>query len=275
MLYISDLDGTLLNNQAELSSYSREKLNELIRRGVYFTVASARSIFAIQKIMRGVDFKLPIIEFNGAFISEFATGKHLIVNRIQHDIVEDIRQMMMDSRVIPFISTYNGTEDCLYWQSITNDGEAWYYQDRIKAQDKRLRKWDNASKPLQEKVVCFTVIGQYDALKPLYQKILEKYPCAVTVYLCMNTYSPGWYWLTVHSKKASKSQAIQTLRETFGLSQYPLTVFGDNLNDMPMFELADVAVAVGNADNAVKAKANLVIGNNVEDSVVNYILDKQ
>ena len=69
-IYISDLDGTLLRNDATLSDYSKTKIQQLVRNGVHFSVASARSVVAIQKIFDGVKFHLPVIEFNGAFISD-------------------------------------------------------------------------------------------------------------------------------------------------------------------------------------------------------------
>ncbi|MDE6134546.1 MAG: HAD family hydrolase, partial [Muribaculaceae bacterium] len=59
------------------------------------------------------------------------------------------------------------------------------------------------------------------------------------------------------------------LKERTGADR--LMVFGDNLNDIPMFEVADVAVAVGNALPEVKAAADVVIEPNYTDSVARYI----
>ena len=74
-LYISDLDGTLLQGDATLSPYSRQLLNSLLQEGLPFTVASARSIVSMQPILKDVALSLPVIEFNGAFISDLATGR--------------------------------------------------------------------------------------------------------------------------------------------------------------------------------------------------------
>ena len=52
-----------------------------------------------------------------------------------------------------------------------------------------------------------------------------------------------------------------------------LVVFGDNINDLPMMRLADVAVAVENAVEEVKAEADIVIGPNTSDSVARFIID--
>jgi len=52
-------------------------------------------------------------------------------------------------------------------------------------------------------------------------------------------------------------------------------VFGDNLNDLPMMAVADVAVAVENALPEVKAKADVVIGPNTDDAVARWIEDRE
>jgi hydroxymethylpyrimidine pyrophosphatase-like HAD family hydrolase len=47
--------------------------------------------------------------------------------------------------------------------------------------------------------------------------------------------------------------------------------FGDNFNDISMLEAAGTGVAMGNADDAVKARANVVIGDNTTDAIADYI----
>jgi len=75
-LYISDLDGTLLNNKPELSLFSRERLQALIADGLHFTVASARSVNSIRSLLGELKLTLPVISFNGAYISDLASGEH-------------------------------------------------------------------------------------------------------------------------------------------------------------------------------------------------------
>ena len=58
-LYVSDLDGTLLTNEATLSEYSKAELQRLLHEGVSFSVASARSVVSIRKIMQGLHLTLP------------------------------------------------------------------------------------------------------------------------------------------------------------------------------------------------------------------------
>ena len=61
-VYISDLDGTLLRNDATLSDYSRRSLTKLINDGIKFTVASARNIYSIKEILGDLPLDSWILE---------------------------------------------------------------------------------------------------------------------------------------------------------------------------------------------------------------------
>ena len=121
-------------------------------------------------------------------------------------------------------------------------------------------------------MVCITVIDTREVLDELYTKFQHSYGPHVRMYLSRNIYSPQWCWLTIHSNLAAKDQAILTLKNKFGCSKDRITVFGDDINDIPMFRCADKAVAVANAAEELKRYAHEVIGSNNENSVVNYIL---
>ena len=66
ILYVSDLDGTLLQEDATVSPTSRRILSSLLAEGLPLTVASARSVVSMQQMLAGIGLKLPVIEFNGA-----------------------------------------------------------------------------------------------------------------------------------------------------------------------------------------------------------------
>ena len=83
-VYISDLDGTLLRNDATLSDYARDRLSQMIRSGLQFTVASARSVVSIRQMLHGLELPLPVIEFNGAFVLRESNSFRLEVFRIEH-----------------------------------------------------------------------------------------------------------------------------------------------------------------------------------------------
>jgi len=272
-IYVSDLDGTLLLNNATLSDFAAENLTRLLNEELNFTIATARSVVSVKQILKYLPLKLPVIEFNGAFISDFETGRHLIINDISGDIKEEIFEHILQYNLTPFISSFNGNEDCLYYEQVANEGMEWYVNSRIRANDKRLRK-SILRETLAENVVCFTVVDKLDNLLELTNLLQEKYTNQIEVHLMENQYSPGWYWLTIHDCKATKDQAISILLKQYGFRLNDLTVFGDNTNDIKMFKLARNKIAVSNAKPELKKYATRIIGTNEEDSVVKYIMGK-
>ncbi|QIR35927.1 HAD-IIB family hydrolase [Tolypothrix sp. PCC 7910] len=270
-IYISDLDGTLLTNNAVLSDYSKHKLQELLQDGLMFTVASARSVVFMGVVLRGLKLPLPIVEFNGAFISDLESGRHEIINSIETEIIEDIYQLICSFKCVPFISSFNGSEDCCYYQQIINEGMQWYINDRLLHQDERLRAIANFTDAFCDQIVCITIINHKEIISELEIAIHERYGDRIQTYHYENSYNPGWYWLTIYSHKATKAQAILTLQAAYGLKNSKLTVFGDHNNDIEMFQIADCAIAVANATVELQRHATHVIDSNQADSVVRYI----
>ncbi len=270
-IYISDLDGTLLRNDATISPWSREKLTELLNEGINFTIASARSVNSIKQILGPLPLTLPVIEINGAFITDYHTYKHLIINEMEKDLLNGIYDCICRNRFDHFVSTFNGTEDCLYYKNLSNPGLQWYHDNRVECGDLRLRPTKNISETFSDSVVAFTVVDTFQRLQLLDEQLREKFDGQLETHFFENIYSPPWWWLTIHDKKACKSIAIKELCEITGFSEKDTVVFGDNLNDIKMFETSLWAVAVANAIDDVKQHANEVIGSNEDDSVVKYM----
>ena len=229
---------------------------------------------AIQEMFDGVKLNLPGVEFNGAFISDLSTGYHEVINDIDKSITSEILSLSSAQGCLPFISSFNGTEDCLYYGSILNEGMEWYLNDRKKTQDKRLREVSDLQDSLNDNIVCFTIIGREEPLAEVQMRIYDSFKDLVELHLMENQYSPGWYWLTAHDYRATKDQGIKIVLDRLGISPDKLTVFGDNSNDIKMFKLADKSIVVNNATNELKSYASEIIGSNEEDSVVKYIVDE-
>jgi hypothetical protein len=271
-IYISDLDGTLLTGQPALSDYTRSHLSRMLDAGLPFTVASARSVVSIRELLQDLPLRLPVIEFNGAFISDYTSGDHRIIHSLECGLVPEIFELIKRHSALPFISTFNGQEDCLYYESILNEGMGFYQQSRKESGDKRLREIADLRGCMEEQVVCLTVIDRRPVVEAVAAELKDRYPGATEPHIFADSYAPpGWYWLTIHDRRASKDQAIGILVEEFGFDLEGLTVFGDEVNDIKMFQLAPRAVAVANALDEVKAVATEVIGSNEEDSVVRFI----
>ena len=270
-LYVSDLDGTLLNGSAGLSESGRARLTRLLEDGVEFTVASARGVASMRAILGGLPLRLPVIGFNGAYLSDLATGRHEIVNAIEPAIASDLHALIAGHGIPPLIATFSGREDLVYYAEPANDGMHWWLKDREASRDPRLRRLVDATLALREQVVCLTGIGPLALLTDIAARIRETFAGLIELHVFENWYSPGWHWLTVHDRRASKGQAVRELMRLRGLGDRRVVAFGDQTNDLALLAAADEAVAVRNAIPEVLAIATQVIGSNEEDSVIEYI----
>lgn len=276
MLFVSDLDCTLLRNDTTLSPFARDTLNGLLAKGLNFTVASARSVSSMRPLLKGLNLRLPVIEFNGAFITDLASGRHLSVCSIETAILLPLFAMGAEASLAPCISTFEGGRDNLYFPPIANPGIDWYRASRAKEGDERVREGYEPQRHLQEQVVCLTYIAPREVLAAFLEGARGEFEGGVRLHLQDNPYFPGWWWLTIHPWSACKSQALKRLREAFcpELGRGPITAFGDQGNDLEMIRAADVGVAVANATPEIREAADLVIGSNQEDAVVRFIADR-
>ena len=133
-----------------------------------------------------------------------------------------------------------------------------------------MNKTDDLSKHFCERVVCITIIDRKENLIELQNEFNSSVE-NVEIHLQENSYTPGWYWLTVHSHLASKDLAINTMLDHCDLKDADVTAFGDNTNDIKMLMNATTGIAVGNALDELKKVADLIIDPSFEDSVVIYI----
>ena len=272
-LYISDLDGTLLRPDATLSDYSRDGLNRLIADGLQFTVATARSVASIRQLLPGLELALPVINLNGALLSDVSSGRHQAVQAIPTEIAGQVFDLIRASGLPPFISTCSPDRDSLCYHRIENEGMQWYLDDRLKAGDNRLKQIGDLRSALADPVLCFTVIDHRLALlEELRDALAERFAGLLQSYLFANSYSDtDDIWLTVGDAQATKDQGIRQLLAQGSHSLDDLTVFGDSDNDVEMFRLAPRAIATANATEEVRILATEIIGPNSEDSVVRYL----
>jgi hydroxymethylpyrimidine pyrophosphatase-like HAD family hydrolase len=241
---------------------------------IAFTVASARSIHSIIPILGDLPLRLPVIEFNGSFLSNLHSMSHVLVNAITHAAAQRVVRIANERGFAPCVSSFDGHRDNLYCPAPTNDGMSFYVTDRRRHGDPRLRPTRDLTEHLNEQVVCLTFIDTRRRLEVLRQAIRASEP-DLDVHLYENWYSPGWWWLTVHSHESGKATALESLKKVCGLDDHRTTVFGDQVNDISMMEYADYAVAVCNAVPEVHEIADEVVGNNNSDSVAIYIARKE
>ena len=109
-LFVSDLDGTLLNGKAKLTDYSRITINKLIENGMHFTAATARTYATVSKILGGLNVNAPLILMNGALIRDLQNNKYVFSAIINKNVSENIISLLHQMNLYGFMYTIQNGE---------------------------------------------------------------------------------------------------------------------------------------------------------------------
>jgi Cof subfamily protein (haloacid dehalogenase superfamily) len=270
-LYVSDLDGTLLDPQGRLAESTRAGLTRLLNQGLLFTVASARHVTSIRHILGDLPLRLPVIGSNGAYLSDMASAEHEVVNAMEPALAQAVFALIRQHGLMPFVSTHGPLGDQLFYQSVHNEAQQAFVTERQRNADPRLRHSPRLQDELRDPAVTIVVVEREAPLAALQADIDALCGDAVETHLAEDLYKPGWPWLTVHDRRATKDQGIQLLAQRYGLQEREVVVFGDHVNDVKMLRAAHRGIAVANAIEAVKQEAHQVIGPHHEDAVLRFI----
>ena len=266
-LYISDLDGTLLTDRAELSPQTSSCLREMIGQGLDFTIATARTAATVSIIMKDAGLKLPAILMNGAVIYDMAEGRYLKAETISPENVRWITELMYLFGLQGFIYTVENDAMTAYYEKLATKQMQLFYEERKNRYHKRFLQTSSLYDTVGRPVVYFSLLDNRERLDPFYEQLAKI--TGLTVVYYRDVYSEELWYLEILSGKASKRSGAEFLRSLFKPER--MTCFGDNLNDLPLFEVCDRKYAVSNAAWELKRAADGVIGSNTENGVVEFL----
>lgn len=271
-LYISDMDGTLLQSDGTLSEYTKEKLNEFYRKGIPFAVATARSMVSATPLLEGVHFSAPIVLMNGVFVYDTETKKAVNYHEIPHSALQKALDCFYEKNLHPFMFLYSDDYKLsIKYTEFDNDGMKGFYDMRVDMLEGRftqtadLTDIENGQHP---------VYINYYALPEYLDEVVEKLKLIPEIDFAYykDSYSDDWL-IEIYSHTASKANGAKEVKTIVDADT--ITAFGDNLNDIIMLNDADTAIAVSNAVPQVKEIADVIIGTNNDNSVVKYISEKE
>lgn len=317
-LYISDLDGTLLNSSGVLSHNSIEILNSLIENGLNFTIATARSLDSAMPLIGELNLKLPMVLYNGVLVYDpiqkinihenFIDKQHkkFIIEAFEQEGLEPIvftlnqlnkpsafyrtiinphmagctnnRLSQKDKRFNkvdgfsqldePDFKQVNSSSD--FHKTISNPHMTNYINNRLSQKDKRFKKVEDFNQALFQNVITVISIGDKTTLLAVKNRVENA--LEIEIHFAEDVYNKEAYWLEFAAPNSSKKDGVSFLKKQLNAKR--TICFGDNLNDIPMFEIADEKYATSNAKNELKAIATEVIGKNNDDAVARFLQNR-
>lgn len=241
-----DLDGTLLNDKTQLDPEVIDAITQLKANDVLPVIATGRNIFEIKNVLKQTQIDT-LVSANGAFI--VLNGKPVDVTEIPRDVIKRLAALV--KKHDDAYATLNNQTDRI---------------NRMNDNVKKVYHYINSPVPI--------IDPTFWQLYPVHMMLIiatnendSDYTDSFKDELTFFRQTP--YSIDVVGPGVSKKAGIQTLISRSEFKNVPTYAFGDGNNDLPMFEVVDHTVAMGNGLKPVKEAAEFVTTANVDHGIVN------
>ena len=258
-LVVSDMDGTLLDDNKVLHEDFWDIFYKLKGKGIYFVPASGRQYFNIYEYFKRIEEGLIILAENGSYIVE--DGKEFYSKCLKK---EDALELIEASRKIPTAHVVFCGKKKAYVES--NDPE---FIKEIEKYYTRYEIVDDITKVDDEalKITICDLTGVEENSYPYVEKYNKDFKVAIS----------GFIWIDLTHKESNKGIGLQVLQEKLGITKDETMVFGDYLNDYELMQQGKYSFAMENAHPELKKVAKYNGGDNnnsgVMKSIRKYILE--
>jgi len=267
MIFITDLDKTFLRSDLSISDFSKNIWNNF---KYPLSVATARSYTSTSSLLKGLKLDFPLILLDGAMIAN-PDGSIIKINSIDKNLGDEIIDFVYKNyNEYPLIVGFNEANDekFLYAKKLNS-----YQKELLKnyKNDKRVTNiYELRALKHNLKMVY---MGEKELLENIEKDLKNNFE--VETKLMKDAYLPCFF-LTILNLDADKAKGLKILEETMDIDKKDVTVFGDSINDIGMFEYAGKKVAVKNAIDEVKKRADIILPHtNDEDAVAKYLKEIQ
>jgi len=273
-VYVTDLDGTLLQSDQTLSAHTVEALNYFLAEEGVFTFATARGFISAMSVVEQIAWKHPMILYNGALL--YDPTDHRVVDGYWLDsgIANAVIDIGKKHSFTPFLFMLDTNDRETVWhEPLTRTGMLAFVQSR--KNDPRFQEMEHLICPLDHRTLAVTFIGLYDELKRIKDDMDRLLGDQIHTHLLKDYYIEDHYFLEFSHPKANKKEGLKLWANHMKVQLKDIVVFGDHLNDIGLFEAGGTKIAVQNAQETILKLADLIIESNDQDGVANYLLKKK
>ncbi len=254
-LVVSDVDGTLVDKQKQLTPATADAVARLEAAGVGFTIISARPRSGMMPIADTLGLDEPMGAFNGGIVFTRA-GKVMAHHVIDPAVARGVMKLAEGQAVDRWVFADDR------WYASTDQGV--HVEHECVASNQRPIVTTDFS-GLLDKADKITFVSDDAALLAAMHGRAKDFAAQATIVQSQT------YYLDVTALAANKGDGIAALCEAFGVGLEETAAIGDQFNDVPMLEAAGFAVAMGNAPDKVQSYADAVTRANDADGVAHAI----
>lgn len=263
-LIAADLDGTLLNEQKQLSKRTERALQRAVEKGILFVPATGRVLNAIpEQVMKSLSVDYAILA-NGACLWDCKGQRAICKEEIPKDRAMELARMMKS-----YGTMYDGyINGCGYMGKNYYDQIDVYcpkpLRAMIRATRRPVKSLENAISMLGDVQKMQMFFVDMELRQKVWETIRKAYPdMIVTTSVCNN--------LEVTTGNATKGRALEKLCGYLNINLSQTLAFGDGCNDITMLRTAGIGVAMENGAEELKESADVVTATNDNDGVADFL----
>lgn len=260
-LLVLDVDGTLLNNNKEITPHTKSALLKVQQMGVQIVLASGRPTYGVLPIAKALEldhYNGFILSYNGCQIINAQTGKLLFEKRINPEMIAYLDRKAKKNDFAIF--TYH--KDTI----ITDTPDNKHIIEEASLNNMQITKVDNFVEAVDfSPCKCMLVSDDEEGLVGLESHWVKKLDGVLDVFRS----EP--YFLEVVPPFIDKGNTLGVLMEKLKIDSDQVIAIGDGVCDFTMIQLAGLGIAMGNAQDSVQACADYVTGTNEQDGVATAI----
>ncbi|TVZ28053.1 hypothetical protein JM83_3140 [Gillisia sp. Hel_I_86] len=253
-LIVTDMDGTLLNDEHQIHPDFWDIEKELTNKGIMFSVASGRQFYNLESKFERIKDRMLFFAENGTYV--VYKGKEIYLNPLRREDANkfiEIGRNLDDTNLVLCgkNSAYIETEDEDFFKEINK-----YYQRLEIVED--LAKVDDTIL----KVTLCNFNGVEENTFPHFQDYKNDFKIAIAASV----------FIDITSLSANKGNAIKGIQQELNITPAETLVFGDYLNDLEMMQNATFSYAMKNAHPEIKNASKFVTSfDNNENGVLRTI----
>lgn len=262
-----DVDGTLLTSRHKVTKVTKDVLLQAHKLGVHIVISTGRIYTDAEYFSNLIGVKSPIIASNGAFIKEKDCDKVIFKDVIGETLSLELLEVFRRHRIKPYFCTpskfYYGNLMFKFFHFLSKllgirsnklDMEYVYSWDQ----------WQRVVIKEKDNIVKCEVIYRNPLLIASLRDELKKIDRLEIV-------DSSRYNIEITRKGVSKGKAVEILAGIYNVKREEVLTIGDSENDISMIEYAGMGIAMGNAGEAVKSRADYITDTNDNDGVAKAI----
>ena len=255
-LFVTDMDGTLLYSQRNVTDGVKAAIKKAVDAGVIFTVATGRMHISALPHVKDLGVNVPIITYNGALVKT-VDGEELFASYLDRKLVEELVEFA-ESRNL-YIQIYSNEK--LYYRE-ENDKSAYY---RCAAGVNGNPVGDELGKFMDNVPKLLIMVDTPEEGDKVVDAISEQFGGRIEAVKSTPVY------IELIKPGVNKATAIARLAEKYNIPMDSVLAIGDSNNDLTMIQAAGFGVAMGNANENVKKIAEYEVADCDHDGVAEAI----